>query len=125
MDRYGVTGRADQALRTLSGGNIQKLILAREIEQHRDYIVFADPARGLDASAAAAVSDKIRELRDGGAAVILISTNLDEILALADRVIVLYRGAAAADVALDAAGDGSGGMKERLGRYMTGWRDEA
>ncbi|MDR0322079.1 MAG: ATP-binding cassette domain-containing protein [Treponema sp.] len=77
---------------TLSGGNLQKLILAREIDWFNDYIVFSEPTWGLDIAASRFVMGEIDALRNRGAAVILISTNLDEIFALADRIIVMYRG---------------------------------
>ncbi|MDR1444222.1 MAG: ABC transporter ATP-binding protein, partial [Treponema sp.] len=117
--RFNISGRADQNLETLSGGNIQKLVLAREIDQFRDYIVFSEPAWGLDIAAAAAVYREIRRLRDRGAAVLLISTNLDEILSLADRIIVLYRGSAAAELR-DTGGIPD--IKEKIGAYMLGGR---
>jgi simple sugar transport system ATP-binding protein len=115
--RFNISGSGNQTLGTLSGGNIQKLILAREIDQFRDYIVFSEPAWGLDIMAGAAVYSEIRRLRDRGAAVLLISTNLDEILALADRIIVLYRGSAAAE--LRDSGD-IPDIRERIGAYMLG-----
>jgi simple sugar transport system ATP-binding protein len=117
--RFNISGRADQNLETLSGGNIQKLVLAREIDQFRDYIVFSEPAWGLDIGAGAAVYREIRRLRDLGAAVLLISSNLDEILSLADRIIVLYRGSAAAEL----RDPGSiPDIKEKIGAYMLGGR---
>jgi simple sugar transport system ATP-binding protein len=117
IGRFRISGGEDQILGTLSGGNIQKLILAREIDQFRDYIVFSEPSWGLDITAAAAVYREIRRLRDRGAAVLLISTNLEEILSLADRIIVLYRGAAAAE--LRDTGN-IPDIKERIGAYMLG-----
>ena len=77
---------------SLSGGNLQKLILAREIDKFRDYIVFSEPCWGLDFASGAFVRKEIAALRENGAAIILISTSLDEILELADRIIVMYRG---------------------------------
>jgi simple sugar transport system ATP-binding protein len=115
--RFNISGDGVQTLGTLSGGNIQKLILAREIDQFRDYIVFSEPAWGLDITAGAAVYREIRKLKSLGAAVLLISTNLDEILALADRIIVLYRGSAAAELRdINAVP----GIKEKIGAYMLG-----
>jgi len=77
----------------LSGGNLQKLILAREINWFKDYIVFSEPTWGLDIASAAFIMTEIDALRKKDAAVILISTNIDEITALCDRIIVMYRGA--------------------------------
>ncbi|MDR2375515.1 MAG: ATP-binding cassette domain-containing protein [Treponema sp.] len=115
--RFNISGDGSQVLGTLSGGNIQKLILAREIDQFRDYIVFSEPAWGLDIMAGAAVYREIRKLRDAGAAVLLISTNLEEILSLADRIIVLYRGSAA--VELRDTGN-IPDIREKIGAYMMG-----
>jgi len=78
---------------TLSGGNLQKLILAREINWFKDYIVFSEPTWGLDIASAGFIMEEIGALKEKGAAVILVSTNLDEIIALSDRIIVMYCGA--------------------------------
>jgi simple sugar transport system ATP-binding protein len=113
--RYGISGGGELA-GSLSGGNIQKMILAREIDSFRDYIVFSEPTWGLDIAAGAYLYAEIRSLRNRGAAVILISTNLDEILALADRIIVFYRGRIGAEL-----GDTKiPNVKERIGAAMLG-----
>jgi simple sugar transport system ATP-binding protein len=115
--RYDIAGEGGQNAVTLSGGNIQKMILAREIDQFKDYIVFSEPTWGLDIAASAYVYGEIGKLRDRGAAVILISTNLDEILSIADRIIVLYRGTIAAEF------DNSNtipNIKEEIGACMMG-----
>ncbi|MDR1587972.1 MAG: ATP-binding cassette domain-containing protein [Treponema sp.] len=118
--RYRIVGKDDDPAGILSGGNIQKLILAREIEQFRDYIVFSEPACGLDIAAAAFVYGKIAALRERGAAVILISTSLDEILALADRVIVMYRGRAAGEFRVSDRASDTHALKESIGACMMG-----
>jgi simple sugar transport system ATP-binding protein len=120
--RYGIAGRAGDPVSSLSGGNIQKLILAREIDQFRDYIVFSEPAWGLDIAASAFVYGEIARLRDRGAAVILISTNLEDILGCADRIMVLYRGSVAAEFR-DLEGQVK--LKESLGACMLGARKSA
>jgi simple sugar transport system ATP-binding protein len=97
IHRYGIAGRGDEPVSGLSGGNIQKLILAREIDQFRDYIVFSEPTWGLDIAASAYIYGELAKLRDRGAAVILISTNLEDILNCADRIMVMYRGSIAAE----------------------------
>jgi simple sugar transport system ATP-binding protein len=79
-------------LRTLSGGNIQKAILARALDPHPSLIIAAQPARGLDVGAAAFVHRRLLDERDRGAAVLLVSEDLDEILALADTIGVIHRG---------------------------------
>lgn len=113
--RYGISGGGELA-GALSGGNIQKMILAREIDSFRDYIVFSEPTWGLDIAAGAYLYARIRSLRDRGAAVILISTNLDEILALADRIIVFYRGRIGAELENTKIPD----IKKKIGAAMLG-----
>jgi simple sugar transport system ATP-binding protein len=78
--------------RLLSGGNAQKLVLARELSGSPSVIVAHSPTRGLDVRAAAAVHDTLRQARDDGAAVLLISEDLDEVLNLSDVAGVINRG---------------------------------
>jgi len=90
---YGIEGaKVNEKAAFLSGGNLQKLILAREINRLRDYIVFSEPSWGLDIASGNFIMKEILALRSREAAVILISTNLDEIISLSDRIIVMYRG---------------------------------
>ena len=123
--RYSIAAKGTETAAVLSGGNLQKLILAREIDRFRDYIVFSEPTWGLDIAASAFVRGEIIRLREAGAAVILISTNLDEILELASRIIVMYRGKAAGEFANHAGGTESGAagissIKEAIGLCMQG-----
>jgi len=101
---------------TLSGGNLQKLILARELSQFKDYAVFSEPTWGLDIASASFMKGEIDALRKKGAAIILISTNLDEIIELADRIIVMYRG----KIAGEFVNDQNTGIKELIGNCMQG-----
>ena len=78
--------------KALSGGNQQKVILAREIDRQSNVLIAVQPTRGLDIGATEYVRSKILEQRDKGIAVLLISTELDEILALSDRIAVMYKG---------------------------------
>lgn len=90
---YDVRGPGVQArARLLSGGNIQKLILARVFEQNPRLILANQPTRGLDMGAAAEVGRRLLEARARGAGVVLISEDLDEILGLADRIMVMHDG---------------------------------
>lgn len=82
----------EQSARSLSGGNQQKVILARELEQEPDLLVAAHPIRGLDIGAATFVHDRLMEARERGCAILLISADLAEILQVADRIAVLYEG---------------------------------
>ncbi|ODN71117.1 ABC transporter ATP-binding protein [Methylobrevis pamukkalensis] len=84
--------RLGQKASLLSGGNAQKLVLAREFSADPKVVVVHSPSRGLDMRAMAAVHARLREARDRGAAVLLVSEDLDEILALSDRVAVMSRG---------------------------------
>jgi len=76
----------------LSGGNLQKLILARETSAHPQFMVAVHPTRGLDVGATEGVHKLLVEQRDAGAALLLISEDLDELLALSDRIAVMYEG---------------------------------
>jgi general nucleoside transport system ATP-binding protein len=82
----------DTRIRLLSGGNMQKLILGRALDPDPIIILANQPTRGLDVGAVAYVHGKLLEARDRGAAILLISEDLDEVLALSDAVIVAYQG---------------------------------
>jgi len=89
-----------QPVRMMSGGNLQKLLLAREISEKPKLIVVMYPARGLDVGATEAVHCLLTDLRDSGTAIVLISEDLDEILKLADRVGVMFAGTMTGNVAV-------------------------
>jgi simple sugar transport system ATP-binding protein len=82
----------EAATRLLSGGNMQKLILGREMAQSPRIILANQPTRGLDIGAVGYVHQQLLKARGGGAGILLISEDLDELLALSDRVVVMYRG---------------------------------
>ena len=82
---------------TLSGGNLQRIVLARELAHEPKIIVALYPTRGLDARSTIAVRTLLRDLRDRGAAVLLISEDLDELFEVSDRLVVLFHGAVAAE----------------------------
>jgi general nucleoside transport system ATP-binding protein len=91
--RFDIRARGPHDLMAaLSGGNQQKTVLARELESDPDLIVLENPTRGLDIRAAAFMRAEIRARRDAGAAVILYSSDLDEVIEIADRVLVVYDG---------------------------------
>jgi general nucleoside transport system ATP-binding protein len=93
-ERFDVRAASlEVAVRTLSGGNQQKLVVGRALIDEPDLVLAYNPTRGIDIGAAALVQSRLMEARNRGAAVLLISFELDEILALADHVIVMYRGA--------------------------------
>jgi len=76
----------------LSGGNQQKLIFARELSRKPQVLIAAQPTRGVDVGAIEFIHEQIRKVRNSGAAVLLVSSELDEILALADRILVMFEG---------------------------------
>ncbi|RPJ25801.1 MAG: ABC transporter ATP-binding protein [Chloroflexi bacterium] len=82
----------DTLAKNLSGGNIQKMVLAREISRNPRVIVAAQPTRGLDIGATEYVREQLLEQRQKGVAILLVSEDLDEILALSDRIAVIYEG---------------------------------
>jgi simple sugar transport system ATP-binding protein len=93
VSEYSVScEHVDAPARLLSGGNLQKLILGRAFANTPRFIVANQPSRGLDVGAAAYVQGRLLAARDEGAAVLLISDDLDEILQMADRIAVMFRG---------------------------------
>jgi general nucleoside transport system ATP-binding protein len=93
MDEHGIRASSvDAPARTLSGGNQQKLVLARELDGDPPLVVAENPTQGLDVRAALAVRGRLVRARDTGAAVVVYASDLDELLALADRVIVAFGG---------------------------------
>ena len=93
IDRFGVKARGPREIvRRLSGGNVQRVLLARELSAGAQVLVVASPTRGLDVSGIEFVRGLLDEHRRAGAAIVLISEDLDEIFALADRIVVMYAG---------------------------------
>jgi ABC-type uncharacterized transport system ATPase subunit len=82
----------DARLETLSGGNVQRTVLARELSEKVNILVVQNPCFGLDLNATAEIRNRIMEARNSGAAVLLISEDLDEVMALADRILVISDG---------------------------------
>src|SRR4029077_18639944 len=102
---------------SLSGGNQQKVVIAREVSRDPSVLVAAQPTRGLDVGAIEFVHRRLVEQRDAGKAVLLVSLELEEILSLSDRILVLYEGRIVAELPPDASA-------ERVGIAMTGARRE-
>jgi ABC-type uncharacterized transport system ATPase subunit len=107
------TPSAQLAASTLSGGNQQKVVLAREMSRPLKLLIVAQPTRGLDVGSMEFVHRRIVAERDRGAAVVLISTELDEVLGLADRIAVMFRGRIAGEVGPDVSA-------EEIGLLMAG-----
>jgi simple sugar transport system ATP-binding protein len=89
---FDIRAEPHDTVGALSGGNLQKVLLARALSRRPRALVAAQPTRGLDVGAYAYVHEQLRRLRDDGGGVLLISEDLDELLALADRLVVLYAG---------------------------------
>ncbi|MCW2719686.1 ABC transporter ATP-binding protein [Pseudonocardia sp.] len=111
------TPSPEAAARTLSGGNQQKVVLARELSRPLKLLIVAQPTRGLDVGSMEFVHRRIVAERDRGAGVVLVSTELDEVLGLADRIGVMYRGRIAGEV-------GAGATAEEIGLLMAGSTSE-
>ena len=108
------TPSLDTPLKNLSGGNVQKVILARELHRQPKVLVASQPARGLDIGATEYVHQRLLEQRSIGTATLLISEDLDEILALSDRIIVIYEGRIMGELRREEA------TAEKLGLLMAG-----
>ncbi|GAB4522041.1 MAG: ABC transporter ATP-binding protein [Anaerolineae bacterium] len=104
-------------IKNLSGGNIQKLILARELARKPQVLIAAQPTRGVDIGASEYIHHRLLEERAKGVAVLLISEDLDEVLALADRILVMYEGRIVGEVKRGAFN------LEQIGQMMAGSLD--
>ena len=93
VERFAVkTPRLDTPIKNLSGGNIQKLIMARELSRQPKLLIAAQPTRGVDIGATEYIHQCLLQQREGGTAILLISEDLDEIRTLSDRIAVMYEG---------------------------------
>ena len=116
IEEYKVKCRSNkQAVGMLSGGNIQKVIVAREFSSAPDIIIANQPTRGIDVGATEFIRQRLLEFRNAGCAVILVSADLNEIFALSDRLAVMYKGKFSGVFT-----DVSAVTEEELGRYMLG-----
>lgn len=104
----------DAVTNSLSGGNLQKVMLARELGGRPAVVVASQPTRGLDVGAMEYIHQRILQERERGAGVLLISEDLDEIFALSDRITVLYEGVIMGDVPVEEA------SREQIGLWMSG-----
>ena len=106
----------DTAVGSMSGGNMQKVVVAREFSFETPVLVIAQPTRGVDVGAIEFIHTKIIEKRNAGCAILLSSADLDEVFRLSDRIITLYEGRITGAFAADSV------SKEEIGYYMTGDR---
>jgi general nucleoside transport system ATP-binding protein len=115
MDRYDVRPRScDLRSSKFSGGNQQKLVLAREAAPEPRVLLVGQPTRGVDIGAIEFIHGRLRAMRDAGGTVLLVSSELDEVLALADRVLVMDRGRIVGALPIDQCSEAE------LGRLMGG-----
>jgi simple sugar transport system ATP-binding protein len=115
VERFDISAaKQGRGIATLSGGNLQKVVLGRELSGDPRLIIANQPTRGLDVGSIEFVHGVLLQARDRGVAVLLVSVELDEILSLSDRIVVLYRGQIAGDLAADTANE------EDLGVLMAG-----
>lgn len=118
LEKYNVKfSNMEQNVGGLSGGNQQKLVVAREMKNNSEFLLAAQPSRGLDIGAIQFIHEQFIQMRNNGKAILLISADLDEILKISDRIAVLYKGEI---MAIDKRENFT---KERLGLLMAGRRD--
>lgn len=108
------TASIDTMCRFLSGGNQQKIVIARELEESPSLLVLAQPTRGVDLGAIDFIYTRIAEATARGCAVLLVSADLDELLRLSDRILVMYDGRIVAEAEATAT------SREELGAHMVG-----
>ena len=109
----------DAPIRTLSGGNVQRAVLARELSGDVSVLIVANPVFGLDFAAVAEIHERILAARDAGAAVLLVSGDLDELLELSDRIVVMFDGRLVHEAPIAHADVGT------IGRCMAGHAEDA
>lgn len=114
IHQFQIKARPGDPIRTLSGGNMQKVLLARVLSRNPKVVIVPQPTRGLDVGATDYVRRQLLEQKERGAAVLLISEDLDEILALSDRIAVIYEGEIVGILPANEA------TPERLGLLMSG-----
>lgn len=115
VEKYDIrTPGVHTMARSLSGGNQQKVVVAREIEENPDLLIAAQPTRGLDVGAIEFIHNELLKQRAAGKAILLVSLELDEVMALADRILVMYEGEIAGEIA------GTEATEENIGLLMVG-----
>lgn len=116
IDQYDVrSGQGPVTIaRSMSGGNQQKAIIARELDREKDLVVAVQPTRGLDVGAIEYIHSQLIAQRDAGKAVLLVSLELDEVLSLSDRILVMYEGEIVGEL------DPKKTNAQELGLYMSG-----
>ncbi|WP_367715578.1 ABC transporter ATP-binding protein [Nitratireductor sp. GISD-1A_MAKvit] len=114
IERYRIRVAGPRAsASTMSGGNKQKLVVGRELSRNTPLVIAENPTWGVDIGAIDFIHGELMRMRDAGHAILLVSTELDEVIALSDRILVMYDGAIAGEV------DGGEASRERVGALMT------
>ncbi|WP_026508954.1 ABC transporter ATP-binding protein [Butyrivibrio sp. MC2013] len=121
IDQYDVRSGQGTAtiVRSMSGGNQQKAIIAREMDKEHDLLIAVQPTRGLDVGAIEYIHRQLIAQRDAGKAILLVSLELEEVLSVSDRILVMYEGEIVGEL------DPAKTNREELGLYMSGARREA
>ncbi|MCY4501891.1 MAG: hypothetical protein OXE57_10060 [Alphaproteobacteria bacterium] len=115
IDQFSIrTPSPDARVETLSGGNVQRMVLARELSQEVEVLIAVNPCFGLDIAAIGEIRSRITEVRNRGAGVLLVSEDLDELFELSDRILVMFGGAINYETK---TGDAD---RATIGRYMAG-----
>ena len=104
--------------RSMSGGNQQKAIIAREIDKNPEFLIAVQPTRGLDVGAIEYIHKQLVEQRDAGKGVLLVSLELDEVMNVSDRILVMFEGEIVGEI------DPKSVTVEELGLYMAGAKRE-
>ena len=115
LKAFLVKGEIQTPISMLSGGNMQKVVVARELSQHPRLVIANQPTRGVDVGAIAFIHKKLIALRDAGCGIVLVSADMNEVFSLADRIIVFHEGRIAAEIT-----DVANTTEQQLGRYMLG-----
>jgi ABC-type uncharacterized transport system ATPase subunit len=119
IKRFNVkAGGPDAAAKSLSGGNLQKFIVGREIEANPKLLIVSQPTWGVDVGAAAQIRGELLGLRDQGCALLVVSEELDELFEICDRMVVIAKGRVSPSIATSAA------TIEMIGEWMSGLWDK-
>jgi simple sugar transport system ATP-binding protein len=119
VKKFGIrVANVNDAIANLSGGNQQKVVVARELERNPRFLLVNQPTRGIDVGATEFVHQQILEQRQNGTAILLISTDLEEIFALSDRILVMFEGEIIGELPADRS------LLEEAGLMMAGKRGQ-
>lgn len=119
VEEYDIMGLTPgKQVKMLSGGNMQKIVLAREISRNPKVLIAAQPTRGLDIGAINFVRELLLKEKEAGMAIVLVSADLEELMSLSDRIVILYEGEISGEIT-----DVAAATEERIGLLMGGAQD--